>query len=104
MTMEKILERTLKAENVVDAVDKLHVIKDLLENIHYLQQHIDEKYFGYVNIDDHSVRLGITHDYRRFQVFSRVLSDNVHHAEILLKDLLMTITQNIQSEELEQNV
>lgn len=99
--MEKLFVAQFNPPNVVDA---MHELKDLLENVRYLQQHIDEKYFGHLNVDDHQVQLGIVHDYHRFQVFARVLSDNVHHAEALLKDMLQTIEKNNQAKELEQNV
>ncbi|MBD8025555.1 hypothetical protein H9636_02675 [Ureibacillus sp. Re31] len=86
--MEKIRERNF---DLTDTVDALADIRDILENAHYLQQLVEEKFFNRCDVEKEDVQRGIIHDYNRFRVFSRILSDNVFHAEALLQDLLLTV-------------
>lgn len=83
--------KTAATFRLVDTVDALADILEILENAHYVQQLVEEKFFGRCNIDEHDVQIGIIHDYHRYGVFNRIVSDNVYHAEALLKDLFCTV-------------
>ncbi|WP_374966280.1 hypothetical protein [Lysinibacillus sp. RS5] len=85
-----------KKFSLIDTVDALEDIREILENSHYVQQLVEEKFFGRCNVDEHDVQIGIVHDYHRYGVFNRIVSDNVYHAEALLKDLLFTVKKALK--------
>ncbi len=88
--------KTTVTFSLVNTVDALADILEILENAHYVQQLVEEKFFGRCNVDEHDVQIGIVHDYHRYGVFNRIVSDNVYHAESLLEDLLQTVTMSLQ--------
>ncbi len=90
------MEKTTVTFSLVNTVDTLEDIQQILENVHYLQQLVEEKFFGRCDVREHDVQIGIVHDYHRYGVFSRILSNNVFHAEALLKDLLFTIKKDLK--------
>ncbi|MDM5246217.1 MULTISPECIES: hypothetical protein [unclassified Lysinibacillus] len=90
------MEKTTVTFSLVDTVDALEDIREILENAHYVQQLVEEKFFGRCDVEEADVQLGIVHDYHRYGVFNRILSDNVYHAETLLKDLLHTVKITLQ--------
>lgn len=85
------MEKTTVTFSLVNTVDALEDILEILENAHYVQQLVEEKFFGRSNVDEHDVQMGIVHDYHRYGVFNRIVSDNVYHAEALLRDLFYTV-------------
>lgn len=42
------------------------------------------------------MQIGIVHDYHRYGVFNRIVSDNIYHAEALLRDLFSTVKIALQ--------
>jgi len=92
------MEKTTITFSLVNTVDALEDLQQILENAHYLQQLVEEKFFGRCDVGEHDVQIGIVHDYQRYGVFSRILSDNVFHAEALLKDLLFTIKKDLKDD------
>lgn len=90
------MEKTTVTFSLVNTVDALEDIREILENAHYLQQLVEEKFFGRCKVDERNVQIGIVHDYHRYGVFNRIVSDNVYHAEALLKDLLFTIKKDLK--------
>ncbi|WP_313150112.1 hypothetical protein [Lysinibacillus capsici] len=83
--------------SLTDTVDALVDIQEILEKAHYTQQLVEEKFFGRYDVkEDKSVQAGIIHDYHRYDVFNSIVSDNLYHAESLLKDLLHTVKISLQ--------
>lgn len=85
------MAKTTAPFSLVDTVDALADIREILENAHYVQQLVEEKFFDRCNVDEQDVQIGIVHDYHRYGVFNRIVSDNLYHAEALLRDLLHTV-------------
>ncbi len=90
------MEKNTVTFSLVDTVDALADIQEILENAHYVQQLVEEKFFGRCNVDERDVQIGIVHDYHRYGVFNRIVSDNLYHAEALLKDLFCTVKIALQ--------
>ena len=82
--------------NLKNAVDALQDIQEILENAHYTQQLVEENFFGRKNVEQCAVQRGIIHEYHRYGVFNRIVSDNVYHAEALIRDLLFTIQKTLK--------